>query len=111
MASNSNSDMMNELRSLQAQVMHFKDLLSEEGEKVAGEARGRAATLLNGAGRKAQDVASYARDEAVSIGAVAREHPTATSTALLTAGLVGSLIGYFLATSSQASTYSPRRWL
>ena len=33
MASN-NSDIMNELRSLQAQVMHFKDLLSEEGEKV-----------------------------------------------------------------------------
>ncbi|MBW8301393.1 MAG: hypothetical protein K0M60_17495 [Hydrogenophaga sp.] len=110
MASN-NSDMMNELRSLQAQVMHFKDLLSEEGEKVAGEARGRAATLLNGAGRKVQDVANYAKDEAVSIGSVAREHPTGTSTALLTAGLVGGVIGYFLATSSQAPTYSSRRWL
>ncbi|WP_454287958.1 hypothetical protein [Rhizobium arsenicireducens] len=111
MASN-DSDMMKELRSLQAQVMHFKDLLSEEGEKVAGEARGRAATLLNGAGRKVQDAASYAKDEAVSIGSVAREHPTATSTALLTAGVVGGLIGYFLATSSQTSlSYSPRRWL
>ena len=108
MASN-NSDMMNELRSLQAQVMHFKDLLSEEGEKVAGDARGRAATLLNGAGRKVQDAASYAKDEAVSMGSVVREHPTAT--ALLTAGVVGGLIGYFLATSSQSSSYSPRRWL
>ncbi len=110
MASN-NSDIMNELRSLQAQVMHFKDLMSEEGEKVAGEARGRASTLVNGASRKVQDAASYARDEAATMGSIAREHPTATSTALLTAGVVGGLIGYFLATSSQASSYSPRRWL
>ncbi|MFN7012036.1 MAG: hypothetical protein ACK4PN_18630 [Allorhizobium sp.] len=107
----SNSDMMNELRSLQAQVMHFKDQLSEEGEKVAGEARGHAATLLNGAGRKVQDAADYAKDEAMTFGSVAREHPTATSTALLTAGLVGGLIGYFLATSSQSHSHSSRRWL
>ena len=106
----SNSDMMNELRSLQAQVMHFKDLLSEEGEKVAGDARGRAATLLNGADRKVQDAASYAKDEAVSFGSVAREHPTAASTALIAAGVVGGLIGYLLANNTQPS-YSPRRWL
>ncbi|GEO84104.1 MULTISPECIES: hypothetical protein [Alphaproteobacteria] len=106
-----NNDMMNELRSLQAQVMHFKELLSAEGEKASDDARGRAAALMNGAGRKVQDAASLARDEVVSMGSIVREHPTATSTALLTAGIVGGLIGYFLATASHSPSYTPRRWL
>lgn len=65
---------------------------------------------MNGAGRKVQDAADYAKDEAMTFGSVAREHPTAASTAC-TAGLVGGLIGYFLATHSQSHSHSSRRWL
>ncbi|MCJ7996237.1 hypothetical protein J5N58_17600 [Rhizobium cremeum] len=103
MASTHNGDIMNELRSLQAQVMHFKDLLAEEGERVSGEVRGRTASALNGASRKAQDVATYARDEAGTMASVVREHPAATSTALLAVGVIGGLVGYFLANASQPS--------
>lgn len=106
MASTNNSDIMNELRSLQAQVMHFKDLLAEEGDRVSGEVRGRAATALNGASRKAQDVAAYAKDEAGTVASVVRDHPAATSTALVTVGILGGLIGYFLASATQPSRNS-----
>lgn len=105
-----NNDILNELRSLQAQVLQFKDILAEEGYSVAEDVRGRAATAINGAGRKVQDAASYAKDEAVSMGTVVRDHPAAASTALLTAGVVGGLVGYFLANSSQPARSSHWNW-
>lgn len=99
MANLNNRDIMKELRSLEAQVLQFKNMLGEEGRNVTGDLRERGAVALRNASDKARDAALYARDEAGSVAAIAREHPTAASTALLTVGLIGGLVGYLLGQS------------
>ena len=103
------TNMQTELRDLQEQVSQLTASLARQGEKTAGQLRERTAVALNGASRKAESAADYARSEAATVAGVVREHPAATSTALLTVGLLGGLIGYFLATSTQSET-SSRRW-
>ncbi|MGV8936110.1 MAG: hypothetical protein ACOH2J_03245 [Allorhizobium sp.] len=103
------TNMQTELRDLQDQVTKLTANLARQGEKTAGQFRERTAVALNGASRKAEDAADYARSEVATVAGVVREHPAATSTALLTVGLLGGLIGYFLA-STTAADNSSRRW-
>lgn len=106
MATQNNRDIMKEIKNLEAQVLRYKDLLGEEGRHVADEVRGKSAVAMRMASDKARDAASYARDEANTVASVAREHPAATSTALLAAGLIGGVIGYLLSTPHKADN----RW-
>ncbi|WP_416795358.1 hypothetical protein [Ciceribacter azotifigens] len=99
-----------QMRELQAQIRELRQTLGIQGERAAGQLRGRAAAALEGASRTAGDAAQYARDEAATVAGVVREHPAATSTALLMAGLIGGLVGYFIATSSEAHHRSHYRW-
>ncbi|MBP1850355.1 hypothetical protein [Rhizobium halophytocola] len=110
MANLNNRDIMQELKSLEAQVVHFKDLLGSESRSMAAEAKSRGSAAIDVASSKARNAASYARDEADSMASIAREHPAATSTALLTVGLVGGLIGYLLGNSMQPERTSRWRW-
>lgn len=110
MANLNNRDIMRELRSLEAQVLQFKDMLGEEGRNMTSDIRERGAVALRNASGKARDAAQYAREEAGSVAAIAREHPTAASTALLTVGLIGGLIGYLLAQSQVPERDSRWYW-
>ena len=110
MASLNNRDIMKELKSLEAQVVHYKDLLGSEGRSVAADVKSRGSAAFDIASSKARDAASYARDEADSMASIAREHPAATSTALLTMGLIGGVIGYLLGNSMQPERTSRWRW-
>ncbi len=104
------TNMQAELRALQTQVTQLKDSLAKQGDKAASQLRDRTAVALNGASRKADEVAEYARAEAATVAGVMRDHPAATSTALLTVGLLGAVIGYFVGTSAQAAEDTRRRW-
>lgn len=106
MAENS---MQAEVRELQNQIANLKDLLAKQGHDVADQVREGTSVALNGASRRVGQAANYARNEAASVAGIVREHPTATSTALLTIGLLGGLVGYFLASSAQTETQR-RRW-
>ena len=110
MANLDNRDIMNELKNLQAQVLHFRNLLGEEGRHAADEARKRGGAALDIASSRARDAARYARDEANSVAAMAREHPTATSGALLAIGLIGGVVGYLLGQNHSRERDSRWRW-
>ncbi|MBB4009596.1 hypothetical protein [Allorhizobium taibaishanense] len=103
-----NMRMQAEMRELQAQVAQLKDRLAEQSYSVANQVRGSTSHALNNAARSAQDVARYAKEEASSVAGIVREHPTATSTALLGIALVGAFVGYLVATQSQPEPR--RRW-
>lgn len=99
-----------EVRELQSQIAALKDSLAKQAGEATGQVRDRAALALNGASRKAEEVASSAKAEAVSAAGAAREHMTATSTALLTVGLLGGVIGYFIGLAAKPDVPSYRRW-
>lgn len=99
-----------EIRELQNQINQLKDALSKQGDRAVGQIRERTSAALHGAQRTAEDAADYTRAEAESMAGVFREHPAATSTALLTAGLIGGVIGYFIGVAAHHEQHAHRRW-
>ncbi len=53
-----------------------------------------------GLAARAKDAAGVVKRETGAVAAVVQDHPAATGTALLVAGLVGVALGYLLATST-----------
>ncbi|MGF0537047.1 hypothetical protein ACQQ2Q_03565 [Agrobacterium sp. ES01] len=107
---NNDRDMMKELKKLQDQVSHYREMLGDEGRNVAEGARARGAQALEVTSAKARDAARYARNEAGGAAAMAREYPTATSTALLTVGLIGGVVGYLIGQSQTTERDTRWRW-
>ncbi|HBF29225.1 hypothetical protein [Rhizobium sp.] len=103
-----NTRIQDEMRALQDQIAQLKDNLASQGYSAAEQVRDGASSALNGAVRKVDDATRYARNEAVSVAGLVREHPTATSTALLGTALIGGLLGYLL--GSQTTQEPRRRW-
>lgn len=104
------TNMQSELRHLQAQVAELSQALSRQGSKAAASLRERGNEVAETAARRAQNAADYTRSEAESMAGVFREHPTAASGALLTAGLIGGVIGYLVGASTQQVQDTRRRW-
>lgn len=94
------SNLQAELRELREQMSDLKEAIGRQAERAGYDARHRASEALHGAARTAGVVADYARDGAESVAGVVRRHPTATSTALITLGIIGGVIGYLVATST-----------
>ena len=107
MADNS---LQTQLHELQAQVAALTESLAEQGDEAAGRLRKRTSAAMRGASRAVEDVTDYARSEAETVAGIVREHPAATSTALLTAGLIGGFVGYLIGMSQQAAQHPHRRW-
>lgn len=103
-----NTRMQDEMRALQEQIANLKDSLASQGYSVADQVRDTASSAFSGAARKVDGATRYAREEAASVAGLVREHPTATSTALLGTALIGGLLGYLLA--SQNPPEPRRRW-
>lgn len=96
------SNLQAELRELRQQMTELKDVIGRQAGRAGYDARHRAAEAWHGAARTAGHVAEYARDGADSVAGVVRRHPAATSTALITLGIIGGVIGYLVATSTPA---------
>jgi len=59
-------------------------------------------------GERAKQVAATVREEAAAVADTARDHPTATTGALLAVGVIGFVLGYLLGTGSSQGDRS--RW-
>jgi ElaB/YqjD/DUF883 family membrane-anchored ribosome-binding protein len=94
------SNLQAELRELREQMSDLREAVGRQAGRAGYDARHRASEALHGAARTAGTVADYARDGADSVAGVVRRHPTATSTALITLGIIGGVIGYLVATST-----------
>ncbi|QLF69612.1 hypothetical protein FE840_008685 [Peteryoungia desertarenae] len=94
------SNLQAELRELREQMSELSEIISTQARRRGRDARHEASSALHSAARRAGDVADYARDGIDSMTGMARRHPAATSTALLTLGLIGIAIGYMAATST-----------
>lgn len=92
--------------------------LREEIDKLRQELAARTTETYEGmrerAGKAGRSVraaarggADYVRAEGAAVADAAREHPAATSTLVLTAGLAGFAIGYLLAGATEPP---PRRY-
>ncbi|MFN3507185.1 MAG: hypothetical protein ACK4ZU_06905 [Allorhizobium sp.] len=104
------SNLQAELRELREQMSDLKDVIGRQAGRAGYDARHRAAEAWHGAARTAGTVADYARDGADSVAGVVRRHPAATSTALITLGIIGGVIGYLVATSTPSHRDSRWRW-
>lgn len=104
------SNLQSEIRDLQEQVLQLRDVISREGGKTASALGEKTAVAINGASRRAREAADYTRAEAGSMAGVFRDHPAASSGALLTAGIIGGLIGYMLSTGGERRHDSARHW-
>ncbi len=103
-----NTRIQDEMRALQDQIAQLKDNLAAQGYSVADQVRDSASSALNGAARRVDGATRYARNEVASVAGLVREHPTATSTALVATAVIGGLIGYLLGNQSTQDTR--RRW-
>lgn len=103
-----NSNLQAELRELREQMSDLRETISSQASRTGRHARHEASSAMHSAARHAGDVADYARDGIDSVSGMARRHPAATSTALITLGLVGCLIGYLAATSTPSAR--DKRW-
>lgn len=104
------SNLQAELRELREQMSDLKDAIDRQAGRAGYDARHRASEALHGAARTAGTVAEYARDGADSVAGVVRRHPTATSTALITLGIIGGVIGYLVATSTPSRRDNRWHW-
>jgi hypothetical protein len=104
------SNLQAELRELREQMSDLRHELGRQAGGAGYYARHRAAEALHGAARTAGYMADYARDGADSVAGVVRRHPTATSTALITLGIIGGIVGYLVATSTPTSRDNRWRW-
>lgn len=109
-----NSALQAELRELREQMSELQDIIAQQASRKSIDLRHKANDVVHGAAqsasRTASVVADYAREGADSVAGVVRRHPTATSTALLTIGVLGGLIGYLMATSTPAPRDSRWSW-
>ncbi|MBB4952945.1 ElaB/YqjD/DUF883 family membrane-anchored ribosome-binding protein [Agrobacterium vitis] len=103
-----NTRMQDEMRALQEQIAHLKENLASQGYSVADQVRDTASSAFTGAARKVDGAARVARHEAASVAGLVREHPTATSTALVGMALIGGVLGYLI--GSQTTEEPRRRW-
>jgi len=104
------SNLQAELRELREQMSDLKDELARQAGGAGYYARHRAAEALHGAARTAGAVAGYAREGADNVADVVKRHPTAASTALITLGIIGGVIGYLVATSTPSHRDNRWRW-
>ncbi|UWM74555.1 hypothetical protein N1937_17905 [Rhizobium sp. WSM4643] len=91
-----------DIAALQQEVSRLQKMISAQGAEAYYEVRGRDETLP-----RAKNAVAQIKAEGVAAADAAREHPTATTTALVLAGAIGFLAGYLFSGSPQPQ---PRHW-
>lgn len=95
-----------DIATLQQEVSRLQKMISAQGTEAYYEVRDRASKAYEDALPRAKGAVAHIRAESVAAAGAAREHPTATTTALALAGAIGFLAGYLLSGSQQP----PRHW-
>ncbi|TBD81855.1 hypothetical protein [Rhizobium ruizarguesonis] len=96
-----------DIAALQQEVSRLQKMISAQGAEAYYEVRGRAGKAYDEALPRAKNAVAQIRAEGVAAADAAREHPAATTTALVLAGAIGFLAGYLLSRSPQPQ---PRQW-
>ncbi|ACE92587.1 hypothetical protein AMC78_CH03669 [Rhizobium phaseoli] len=90
-----------DIAALQQEVSRLQKMISAQGAEAYYEVRGRAGKVYDEALPRAKNAVAQIRAEGAAAAGAAREHPAATTTALVLAGAIGFLAGYLLAGSPQ----------
>ncbi|MBB2675354.1 hypothetical protein N2597_16260 [Rhizobium sophoriradicis] len=90
-----------DIAALQQEVSRLQKMISAQSAEAYYEVRGRAGKAYDEALPRAKNAVAQIRAEGAAAAGAAREHPAATTTALLLAGAVGFLFGYLLSGSPQ----------
>lgn len=96
-----------DIAALQQEVSRMQKMISAQGAEAYYEVRDRAGKAYDDALPRAKNAVAQIRAEGAAVAGTAREHPAATTTALLVAGAIGFLAGYMLSGTSQPE---PRHW-
>lgn len=96
-----------DIAALQQEVSRLQKMISAQGAEAYYEVRDRAGKAYEDALPRAKSAVAQIRAEGAAVAGTAREHPAATTTALLVAGAIGFLAGYMLSGTSQPE---PRHW-
>lgn len=97
----------NDIAALQQEVSRLQKMISAQGAEAYYEVRDRAGKAYDDALPRAKNAVAQIRAEGAAVAGTAREHPAATTTALLVAGAIGFLAGYMLSGTSRPE---PHRW-
>ncbi len=101
------TSMNKDIAALQQEISRLQKLVSAQGTEAYYELRDRAGKAYDEAAPRAKRAVAQIRAESAAVADAAREHPTATTTALVLVGAIGFLAGYLLAGHSQPE---PRQW-
>ena len=96
-----------DIAALQQEVSRLQKMISAQGTEAYYELRDRATKTYEDAAPRAKRAVAQIKAEGVAAAGAAREHPTATTTALALVGAIGFLAGYLLASRSEPE---PRGW-
>lgn len=96
-----------DIAALQQEVSRLQKMISAQGAEAYYEVRGRAGKAYDDAVPRAKSAVAHIKAESAAAAGAAREHPAATTTALVLAGAIGFLAGYLLSGSPQPQ---PRQW-
>jgi ElaB/YqjD/DUF883 family membrane-anchored ribosome-binding protein len=96
-----------DIAALQQEVARLQKMISAQGAEAYYEVRDRAGKAYAEAVPRAKNAVAQIRAESVAAADAAREHPAATTTALVLVGAIGFLAGYLLSSAPQPQ---PRQW-
>jgi len=96
-----------QLSELRGEITQLRKALSAQGGDAVSQLKDQADSAYENASARAKSAARYVQDQASVVAGTVKENPATTTTILGVIGVVGFLIGYSIATSSQETK---RRW-
>ena len=96
-----------DIAALQREVSRLQKMISAQGTEAYYEVRDRAAKAYDDAIPRARNAVAQIRAEGVAAAGAAREHPAATTTALVFAAALGFLAGYMMSSHQHPQS---RHW-
>ncbi|NLS05642.1 hypothetical protein HGP14_20045 [Rhizobium sp. P32RR-XVIII] len=90
-----------DIAALQREVSRLQKMISAQGAEAYYEVRDRAAKAYEDTLPRAKNAVAQIRAEGMAAAGAAREHPTATTTALVFAAALGFLAGYMMSNHRQ----------
>lgn len=103
------TDVQSQISALRAEIAQLQKDFGARGSEAYETIRDRAGIAVEAARPAMRSATKYVRNEGSAMAGIARDHPAAVSTVVLTAGLAGVVIGYLLG-SLESEPPRRQRW-